>query len=177
MKNCRESDSGFECVVVVSLVKGEGFTHDSHPPVNGPDASSVTSSTNGISMPSAFALEYTSLAVDPLAINRSPSSATHWPEYLSRFSCNHLSDFSKRLACACDPWPSPFVAPLFSSHRRIFSCSAAGSCSMDLMIWSRLESCRNLAQDVLARASGASSCTLFHTLLNRILVTVSLLKR
>ena len=24
MKNCRESDSGFECVVVVSLVKGEG---------------------------------------------------------------------------------------------------------------------------------------------------------
>src|ERR1051325_963203 len=138
MKNCRESDSGFECVVVVSRVEGEGFTHESHPPVNGPDCSSVTSSTNGISMPSAFALEYTSLAVGPLAIKRSPSSATHWPEYLSRFSCNHLSDFSERLVCACEPWPSPFVAPLSSSHRRIFSCSAAGSCSMDLMIWSRL---------------------------------------
>ena len=29
----------------------------------------MTSSTNGISKPSAFALEYTSLAVGPLAIN------------------------------------------------------------------------------------------------------------
>src|ERR1041385_4048537 len=159
MKDCRESDSMFQRVVVVSLVKGEGFTHESHPPVNGSDSFSITSSTKGISMPWAFALEYTSLAVGPLAIKRSPSSATHWPEYLSRFSRNHLSDFSERLACACEPWPSPFV-PLSSSHRRIFSCSAAGSCSMDLMIWSRLGIMPEiLPQDVLARASGASSCS------------------
>src|SRR5829696_1336852 len=138
MKDCRETDSGPECVVVVSLVERDGFAHESHPPVNGTDSRLVTSSTKGIATASAFALEYTSLAVDPLAIKRSPSSATQCPEYFSRFSCNHLSDFAERLACACESCPSPFVAPLSSSHRRILSCSAAGSCSIDLMIWSKL---------------------------------------
>ena len=137
------------------------LAHERHPPVDGTGSWSVTSSTNGISKPSAFALEYTSLAVGPLAIKRSPSSATHWPEYLSRFSCNHLSDFAERLACAYEPCPSPFVAPLSSSHRRIFSCSAAGSCSMDLMIWSKLGIMPEFYHRAfLTRPSGASSCTL-----------------
>src|SRR5215208_3871177 len=81
MKNCRESDSGFERVVVVSLVKGEGFTHESHPPVNGPDSSPFTSSTNGISMPSAFALNHFSHRGSHRQIKRSPSKPTHCPEF------------------------------------------------------------------------------------------------
>src|SRR5215213_4545362 len=138
MKDCCETDSAFECAVVVSLIESEGFAHESHPPVNGTGSRSVTSSTNGISMPSAFALEYTSLAVGPLAIKRSPSRATHCPEYFSRFSCNHLSDLAERSAFACGPSSSPLDVPFSSNHRRIFSCSAAGSCSIDFMIWSKL---------------------------------------
>src|SRR6185295_214930 len=101
MKDCCETDSAFECVVVVSLVKSEGFAQESHPPVNGICSGSVTSSTNGISTPSALALEYTSLAVGPLAIKRSPSRATHCPAYFSRFSYNHLNDFAERSEFAC----------------------------------------------------------------------------
>ena len=138
MKDCREANSGFEGAVVVSLFEREGFAQESHPPVNGPDSRVVTSSTNGISTPSALALEYTSLAVDPLAIKRSPSRATHCPEYFSWFSCNHLSDCADRLACACELSASPMDVPFSSSHRRILSCSDAGSCSIDLMIWSKL---------------------------------------
>jgi hypothetical protein len=46
--------------------------------------------------------------------------------------------FAKRLTCACEPCPSPCVTPLSSSHRRILSCSLDDSCSIDLMIWSKL---------------------------------------
>jgi len=99
----------------------------------------VTSSTKGIATPSAFALEYTSLAVDPLAIKRSPSKATYRPKYFSRFSCNHLSDFAEPVASACEPFLSPLDVPFSSSHQRILSCSGAGSCSIDLMIWSKLK--------------------------------------
>src|SRR5437868_10156551 len=116
MKNSREANSGLECVVVVSLVERDGFTHESQPPVNGTCSRSVTISTKGISTPSAFALEYTSLAVDPLAIKRSPSRATHCPEYFSRFSSNQLSDFAERLACACEVSVSPLDVPFSSSH-------------------------------------------------------------
>ena len=114
------------------------FPHESHPPVDGTRSGSVTSSTNGISTPSAFALEYTSFAVGPLAIKRSPSNATHCPEYFSRFSSNHLSDFAERLACGCEAFLSRFGVPFSSSHRRILSWSGADSCSIDLMIWSKL---------------------------------------
>ena len=47
MKDCREIDSGLERAVVVSLVEREGFAQEIHPPVNGSDFRSVTSSTNG----------------------------------------------------------------------------------------------------------------------------------
>lgn len=137
MKGCREADSGCERVVVVSFFKSEGFAQESHPPVNGTWFWSVTSSTNGISTPSAYALEYTSFAVGPLAIKRSLSRATHCPAYLSRFSCSHLSDFAERSEFACEVSPSPLEEVFSSSHRRIRSWSSAESCLIDLRIWSK----------------------------------------
>jgi hypothetical protein len=77
MKDSGKSDPWLVCAVVVSFFEREGLAHKSHPPVKGIDSCPVTSSTNGISIPAAFALEYTSLADDPLAIKQSPSSATH----------------------------------------------------------------------------------------------------
>ena len=72
-----KADSRTERAVIMNLVKGDRFAHVSQPPVDGAGSSSVTRSTNGISTPSALALEKTSLAVAALAISRSPSKATH----------------------------------------------------------------------------------------------------
>lgn len=55
---------GLSVFVVVSLVERDGFAHESQPPVKGTGSQFVANSTNGISTPSALALEYTSLAVE-----------------------------------------------------------------------------------------------------------------